>query len=155
MDVLQREQERRVTARRPDEPGERLDEREARLLRIARRRARRAGDVPAHVGRDGGQSLEAGAERLLEPAQVVAAAQLVDDLPPGPERGRAAAFPAAAPHGIDALVRRLLREAPDKRRLADAALAGDEHEAAAPAPGVGERDVELGQFALATAQDGR
>ena len=90
-----------------------------------------------------------GAERGAQRREVGGARERPADLHPRPVGGRAAAVPAAAPRPGGAARRGVLDELARERRLADARLAGQQDEAAAPGEGALERRLELRKLAPA------
>ena len=136
--IVEHEHERALLRAAAQQPGERVEEPEARLLAGEAGRGRQRRQARAQLGHELRQLGRVGAERRAQPLRLGRRHELAQHLHPGPEGRRALAFEAAPDQHLRAALARHARELLGRARLADAGLAGEQHEPAA----AGERRVE-------------
>ena len=148
MEVVEEHDERLARRGVAQEDGDGVEEREARLLGLE---VAGLGQVQAlaQLGGELGHPARAGAELGAQRVVVAVGRDRAHDLHPRPEGGRAAAVPAARPRDAVAVGRRALAQRRGQARLADARLAREQHEAAAPGRRLLEHRVEVRELARA------
>ena len=153
--VVEDEDERASVGRRAQQRRDGVEELKARGVGLARARVGgRCGDVARRRGHDVGH--EAGQPRAcLGPeggdrrADVALGGQAAQDPKPRPVRRRAAAVPRTAPEHERTPGDSLCAERVGEGGLADAGVAGDHEEAAAPVQRAVETVTQLGELTLA------
>ena len=147
--VVEEHDQRLARRRVAQEDRDGVEEREAGLLGLE---VAGLGQVEAlaQLGRELGHPARAGAELRTQGVVVAVGGERAHDLHPRPERGRAAAVPAARPRDAMAVGRGALAQRGGQARLADAGLAGEQDEAAAAGRRLLERGVQIGQLPRAS-----
>jgi hypothetical protein len=153
--IVQHQQQRPAGRRRPQEPGEAVEQPEAGRLRLDRRRRRQVRQARADGRHDLGDVGGAGAHLLAQRRRVGGLDVGADHLDPRPERGRALPLPAAAPQHQGTTRSRLGRQLLGQPGLADAGLAGHQHHPAPAGKGGVQVGGERGQLGLAADERGR
>ena len=147
--VVEEHDQRLARRRVAQEDRDGVEEGEAGLLGLE---VARLGQVEAlaKLGRELGHPARAGAELRTQGVVVAVGGEGAHDLHPRPERGRAAAVPAARPRDAMAVARGALTQRGGQARLADAGLAREQDEAAAAGRRLLERGVQIGQLPRAS-----
>src|SRR4051812_17984210 len=152
VEVVEQHDQRRVAGDPAQEDRDRVEQGEARLLRLRRVAGRRRADALADLGRELRDPAGPGAQVLGEARVVALGRERADDLQPVPVRRCAAAFPATGERDLGAGLARVVAERARQARLADAGLAVNQHEAAAACARVLEGGRQLRQLARAPEQ---
>ena len=150
--VVEHDDERLALGGGGQQRGERVEEPEARLVGVQLGGAGGLAERRGELGQQAGDPGRAGAERGGQRARSPPRGERAADLHPRPVGGRAAAVPAAAPRPRRAARGGVLDELARERGLADARLAGQQHEAAAAVQRGVEGRLELRKLAPAPHQ---
>jgi hypothetical protein len=140
VEVLEHEQDRLLLRRATHELGDRVEEPEARAVRIE---GTRSGQIGVEVGELGQELREVGgpfAEQHPERFRILRPHERSERLHPRPVRRRAARLPAAAPQHVRPSLLRPAGEFVGEAALADPRLADEQEEP----PTAGQRVVEPG-----------
>lgn len=125
--VVQDQQQRPAGSRRPQKPGQAVEQPEPGRLRLNRRRGRQVRQTVADGGNYLGDVGRAGTHVLAQHRRVHCLDIGTDDLDSGPERRRALPLPAAAPQHQDPTRNRRGSQLLSQPGLADTGLPGHQH----------------------------
>jgi hypothetical protein len=153
VEVVENDQERLRRPRRPEEGGGRVEEPEPGVLRIGRGPCRHVRQHLADLGDDLRELGGARSELPTEGLWCLDADVGAQCLHPRPVGGRAARFPATAPHDPDPPLLGSSRQLVRQTALADPGLATKEEEPTAPTRRVVEPGQQLAQLAVSPDED--
>lgn len=148
VEVVEQRHQRLARGRVAQEDGDRVEEREARLLGLevaGLGKVEALAQLGSQLCDPAGPDAEVGAQLVV----VALGGHRAHDLDPGPEGGGATAVPPARRRDAMPAHRGVLAERRRQPRLADARLAGDEDESAASRGGLLEGTLKVGQLVRA------